>query len=84
MKKILALILALVMLFALAACGQQPAAQEPTEAPAEQPAEEAPTPDTITVMVPPVSDTYQDDIDTWIAEFKELYPHLDVEVIKTS
>lgn len=32
MKKILALILALVMLFALAACGQQPAAQEPTEA----------------------------------------------------
>ena len=36
MKKILALILALVMLFALAACGQQPAAQEPTEAPAEQ------------------------------------------------
>ena len=35
-------------------------------------------------MVPPVSGTYQDDIDTWIAEFKELYPHLDVEVIKTS
>lgn len=39
MKKVFALILALVMLFALAACGQQPAAQEPTEAPAEQPAE---------------------------------------------
>ena len=92
MKKILALILALVMLFALAAGGQQPAAQEPTEPPAEQPPEhpaeqppeEEPTPDTITVMVPPVSGTYQDDIDTWIAEFKELYPHLDVEVIKTS
>ena len=30
MKKILALILALVMLFALAACGQQPAAQVPS------------------------------------------------------
>ena len=41
MKKNLALLLALVMVFALAACGQsaQPAA---TEAPAEEPAEEAP------------------------------------------
>ena len=41
MKKILALILALCMVFALAACGQQaaPAAEKPAEAPAEQPAE---------------------------------------------
>ena len=50
MKKILALILALCMVFALAACGQQaapaaekpaeqPAAEQPAEAPAEQPAE---------------------------------------------
>lgn len=38
MKKILSLLLALVMLFALAACGGSPAA-EPTEAPAEEPAE---------------------------------------------
>ena len=93
MKKILALILALVMLFALAACGQQtteqPAEQPATEAPAEQPAEQpteepAAEPDTITVMVPPVSGTYQDDIDSWIADFTALYPHLTVEVIKTS
>ena len=44
MKKLLALLLALVMVFALAACGQQAApaeapAEEPAEAPAEQPAE---------------------------------------------
>ena len=50
MKKILALVLALCMVFALAACGQQaapaaekpaeqPAAEQPAEAPAEQPAE---------------------------------------------
>ena len=41
MKKILALVLALCMVFALAACGQQaaPAAEKPAEAPAEQPAE---------------------------------------------
>ena len=39
MKKLLALLLALVMVFALAACGQQAApAEKPAEAPAEQPA----------------------------------------------
>ena len=41
MKKILALLLALVMVFALAACGQQ-AAPAPAEKPAEAPAAEAP------------------------------------------
>ncbi|MGX8692828.1 MAG: molybdate ABC transporter substrate-binding protein, partial [Clostridia bacterium] len=45
MKKILALLLALTMVFALAACGGTPAAppapaEQPAEAPAEQPAEE--------------------------------------------
>ena len=42
MKKILALLLALTMVFALAACGggSKPAAEEPAEAPAEAPAEE--------------------------------------------
>ena len=44
MKKIFALLLALCMVFALAACGQQAApaekpAEQPTEAPVEQPAE---------------------------------------------
>ena len=43
MKKILALILALCMVFALAACGGEKApAEEPAEAPAEAPAEDAP------------------------------------------
>ena len=44
MKKILALILALCMVFALAACGQQaaPAAEKPAEQPAEAPAAEQP------------------------------------------
>ena len=45
MKKILALLLALTMVLALAACGgtpaaPQPAAEQPAEAPAEQPAEQ--------------------------------------------
>ena len=41
MKKIMAMLLALVMVFALCACGQPAApAEQPAEAPAEQPAEE--------------------------------------------
>ena len=46
MKKLIAALLALVMIFALCACGQQAApapapapAEKPAEAPAEQPAE---------------------------------------------
>ena len=49
MKKILALLLALCMVFALAACGAKteapaPAAEEPAAAPAEAPAEEPAAP----------------------------------------
>ena len=40
--------------------------------------------DTITVMVPPVSGTYLDDIDVWAAEFMEANPDVKIEVIKTS
>ncbi len=40
--------------------------------------------DTITVMVPPVSGTYLDDIDVWAAEFMEANPDIKIEVIKTS
>ena len=44
MKKIIAMLLALVMVFALCACGQPAApAEQPAEAPAEQPAEEPAT-----------------------------------------
>ena len=42
MKKILALLLALVIVFALAACGQQAAPAPAAEAPAAAPAAEAP------------------------------------------
>ena len=42
MKKILALLLALCMIFALAACGEQAAAPAKEDAPAAEPAAEAP------------------------------------------
>lgn len=40
--------------------------------------------DTITVMVPPVTGTYLQDIYVWAEEFTALYPNLKVEVIETS
>lgn len=40
--------------------------------------------DTITVMVPPITSTYLEDIDTIAAEFEALYPNLKIEVTKTS
>ena len=87
MKKIIAMLLALCMVFALCACGQPaaPAVDQPAaagDAPAAEDA--APAEDTVTVMVPPVSSTYQDDIDTWAAEFTAMYPNIKIEVIKTS
>ena len=90
MKKIIAMLLALVMVFALCACGSTAAPAEETK-PAEEataadaaPAEETAAEDTVTVMVPPVSGTYQDDIDVWAAEFTEMHPNIKIEVIKTS
>ena len=87
MKKIIAMLLALCMVFALCACGQTaaPAAEQPAAAETAAAAEDAaPAEDTVTVMVPPVSSTYQDDIDTWAAEFTAMYPNIKIEVIKTS
>ena len=45
---------------------------------------EATDTDTITVMVPPVTGTYLDDIDTWANDFMAEHPEIKVEVIKTS
>ena len=64
MKKLIALLLAVVMVFALAACGAQPAAEQkpaeqsaeaPTEAPAENPGEEANTEPAETAVEPDLS-----------------------------
>lgn len=96
MKKFLALVLALVMVFALVACGQQPApaaapapaAEAPAaEAPAEAPAAEAPAeaaPDTITVLVPPVTNGYGDMIRALAEQWKVDHPNISVEVTETT
>ena len=66
MKKILASLLALIMVL-----GMVPAMAEGAE-------------DTITVMVPPVTGTYLEDIHVWADEFTALHPNLKVEIIETS
>ena len=85
MKKLLALILALTMVFALCACGQQsapaeaPAAEAPA-ADAETPAEEAPLSGTVVIY------STQTDVDheVFLNIFNELYPDVNVEFISGS
>ena len=56
---------------------------ETEEAPEEtEAASEAP--DTITVMVPPVTGTYVDDMNEWIKEYQKDHPNITVNVIATS
>ena len=88
MKKLLALILALTMVFALCACGQQsapaeaPAAEAPAAADAEAdaPVEEAPLSGTVVIY------STQTDVDheVFLSIFNELYPDVDVEFISGS
>lgn len=94
MKKIIALLLAVVMVMGLfAGCGktqteepkqENQTANTPAETPKkeEKPAEA--TPDTITIMAPPVTGSYLENLKTWAADFNAMYPHLTVEIIETS
>jgi multiple sugar transport system substrate-binding protein len=67
MKKIIALLLACVMVLGLFTIGSSAEAE-----------------DTIVIMAPPVTSNYLTDLQTWAADFHELYPNLTVEIIETS
>lgn len=99
LKKVIASSLAAVMVMSMTACGSQetPASSTGNEAaPTEAASSEADSKaentqktqtaehDTITIMVPPVTGTYVDDLNGWIADFQKDYPNIDVEVIATS
>ena len=84
MKKLLALLLALTMVFALAACGSQPAPAE-SAAPAPAPAESAePAPAegvTITLWTYPIGKwTDEATVKDLIADFNAVYPDITVQV----
>lgn len=95
-KKLVALLLVFVMTMSMVACGNKSKddskgsenntdtptkAETATKAPTETPAAKE---DTITVMVPPVTGTYVENMNTWIADFNKEYPHIKVQVIATS
>ena len=87
MKKLMAMLLALVMVFALCACGQTAApaeqpAEKPAEAPAEapaEPAEKAPEDSTGSLVVYSPHDA--DPLAAGVAMFEAAYPNIKVEVI---
>ena len=80
------------MVTSLAACGSSDAPAAETTAPAETKTEETATAeaevsdaeDTITIMVPPITGTYVEKLDTWVKEYQETHPNIQVEVIATS
>lgn len=75
MKKFLALSLAAVMMVdVLAGCGSKKSSGT----------ESADAPDTITVMVPPVTNDYLDKMNQWATDFNNKYPNLTLNVIGTS
>ncbi|MBP3683810.1 MAG: extracellular solute-binding protein [Oscillospiraceae bacterium] len=87
MKKILALLLALVMVLSLVACGakeeapatEAPAAEAPAEAAPEAPAEKTPEDYTGNLVVYSPHDA--DPLNAGVALFQAAYPNINVEVI---
>jgi len=87
MKKFFALLLALVMVFALCACGETaapaaseaPAGDEAAEAPAEGSAEKAPEDYTGSLVVYSPHDA--DPLNAGVEMFRQAYPNIEVEII---
>lgn len=69
LKKAVAAILAGLMVFSMAACGDSG---------------ESAKEDKITVMVPPVTGTYVEDMEGWVEEYRKDHPNITIEVIATS
>ena len=94
MKKIVTMLLVVVMVLGLAACGSKTTTETkaPTEADVsattaaatEAPTEAKAEPDTIVIMAPPVTGNYLTNLKTWADDFHALYPNLTVEIIETS
>lgn len=69
LKKVMAAVLTGLMVFSMAACGDSGKSTKE---------------DTITIMVPPVTGTYVEDLQGWIEEYRKDHPNITVEVIATS
>lgn len=69
LKKVMAAVLTGLMVFSMTACGDSGKSTKE---------------DTITIMVPPVTGTYVEDLQGWIEEYRKDHPNITVEVIATS
>lgn len=69
LKKVIAAVLAGLMAISMAACGNSGESNKE---------------DTITIMVPPVTGTYVEDLQGWVEEYRKDHPNITVEVIATS
>lgn len=78
MKKLVSMVLALALsVSALTACGGGASSSTAGSGTASGTVTDAP--DTITMLLPPVSATYQDQLSVWAEEFNEMYPNLTLE-----
>ena len=78
MKKLVSMVLALALsVSALTACGGGASSSTAGSGTASGTVTDAP--DTITMLLPPVSATYQDQLSVWAKEFNEMYPNLTLE-----
>ena len=79
MKKLVSMVLALALsVSALTACGGGASSSTAGSGTASGTVTDAP--DTITMLLPPVSTTYQDQLSVWAKEFNEMYPNLTLDV----
>lgn len=97
-KKLVAVLMTALWIILSCACGSSDAPAAETTAPAETKTEEtaaaettataeaevSDAEDTITIMVPPITGTYVEKLDTWVKEYQETHPNIQVEVIATS
>lgn len=80
MKKQFALVLALTMLVSmLTACGTTTTPQPGSNTPAPTSEPAAAKPDTISLLVPPISGTFQNQLEKWSADFNSKYNNLTLQ-----
>ncbi len=79
-KKIMAMLSMVVLTASITACGSSGENSTVSSSQTGSSASE----DTITIMVPPITGTYVEDLNGWISDYKESHPNISVEVIATS
>ena len=88
MKRVMALVLTVAMTVSMTGCGSSQQSSSVSKrissGKSESSSESDDTLDTITVMVPPITNDYSDKIQEWSKEFTEEYPNLKLDIINTS